>query len=90
MGISLEISDFDEALFQETSEDIVDLAQADAGMFGKLALGADFLPVKGFQDVEVFFGKLHFFHHPPSLKLPSSPRLRRDKMAGQAKTRRTQ
>ncbi len=42
-----EVPYLDQAFLQKAFDDVVDLAQADAGVFGQLALVGDFFPVKG-------------------------------------------
>jgi len=42
-----EVADLDQAFLQKAFDDVVDLAQADTGVFGELALVGDFFPVEG-------------------------------------------
>ena len=55
-----EIGYFDQPLFEETFEDVVDLAQADAGVIGQFALGGDGSAAEDVQDGEVFFCGFHW------------------------------
>ena len=59
MGVFAEVAELDQAFLQKTFDDVVDLAQADAGVFGDLALVGDFFPVEGVQYLECFFGEVH-------------------------------
>ena len=50
-----EVADLDKATFQKVFDDVVDLAQADAGVVGQFALGGDDFSAKGVEDGKVFF-----------------------------------
>ena len=49
----------DEPFFKESSKDVIDLAETDAGVIGELALGGDAPRVEGIQNLKVFAGKGH-------------------------------
>jgi hypothetical protein len=56
-----EVPHLDETSIQKALEDVIDLAEADAGVLGELALVDDWLPVKGVEDFEGLPRKIHSF-----------------------------
>jgi hypothetical protein len=58
-----EVSRLDQALFEKTLQDVIDLPQADPSVLGELALVDDRLSVEGVENFEGFLG---MFHENPS------------------------